>query len=121
MGKEKRKIASNGPAGPPAKIHRGGRRKAGGTRKQRGTSPTVEERLERQVPAPADLVPVVGVGASAGGLDAFRQLLKALPADTGLAYVLVQHLDPRHESVLAELLAKSTSMPVAEEIGRAHV
>ncbi len=38
--------------------------------------------------------PVVGVGASAGGLDAFTQLLKALPADTGMAFVLVQHLAP---------------------------
>jgi two-component system CheB/CheR fusion protein len=64
---------------------------------------------------------VVGVGASAGGLDAFRQLLKALPADTGLAYVFVQHLDPRHESVLAELLSKSTSMPVAEVKGDVRV
>lgn len=59
-------------------------------------------------------VPIVGVGASAGGLDAFRQLLEALPADTGLAYVLVQHLDPHHESLLANILSKSTSMPVSE-------
>jgi two-component system, chemotaxis family, CheB/CheR fusion protein len=58
--------------------------------------------------------PVVGVGASAGGLEAFRQLLKALPIDTGMAYVLVQHLDPVHESILAELLAKGSRMPVAE-------
>ncbi len=59
-------------------------------------------------------LPVVGVGASAGGLEAFRQLLKALPIDTGMAYVLVQHLDPVHESILAELLAKGSRMPVAE-------
>jgi len=44
---------------------------------------------------------VVGVGASAGGLEAFTELLRYLPADTGLAFVLVQHLDPRHESILA--------------------
>lgn len=56
----------------------------------------------------------MGVGASAGGLEAFRQLLAALPVDTGMAYVLVQHLDPRHESILAELLAKGSRMPVAE-------
>jgi two-component system CheB/CheR fusion protein len=54
------------------------------------------------------------VGASAGGLEAFRQLLAALPANTGMAYVLVQHLDPRHESILAELLAKGSRMPVSE-------
>jgi two-component system CheB/CheR fusion protein len=57
---------------------------------------------------------VVGVGASAGGLDAFRQLLGALPIDTGMAFVFVQHLDARHESILAELLAKGSRMPVSE-------
>jgi two-component system CheB/CheR fusion protein len=54
------------------------------------------------------------VGASAGGFEAFRELLKALPSDTGLALVLVQHLDPGHESLLAKLLSKATTMPVAE-------
>jgi two-component system CheB/CheR fusion protein len=58
--------------------------------------------------------PIVGVGASAGGFEAFRELLKALPADTGLSLVLVQHLDPGHESLLAKLLSKATTMPVAE-------
>jgi two-component system, chemotaxis family, CheB/CheR fusion protein len=58
--------------------------------------------------------PIVGVGASAGGLEAFTQLLKALPSRTGMAYVLVQHLDPTHESALTELLAKATEMPVRQ-------
>lgn len=58
--------------------------------------------------------PVVGVGASAGGLDAFTQLLKALPVDTGMAFVLVQHLSPTHESALAEILSRVTQMPVTE-------
>ena len=49
--------------------------------------------------------PVVGVGASAGGLSALTQLLAALPPRPGLALVVVQHLDPRHESRLVELLA----------------
>lgn len=56
--------------------------------------------------------PIVGVGASAGGLEAFVQLLSALPSDTGMAFVLVQHLDPVHESLLPELLAGHTLMPV---------
>ena len=64
--------------------------------------------------APPNAFPIVGVGASAGGLEAFRQLLAALPVNTGMAYVLVQHLDPRHESILAELLAKGSRMPVSE-------
>jgi two-component system CheB/CheR fusion protein len=61
--------------------------------------------------------PIVGIGASAGGLEAFRQLLGALPTDSGMAYVLVQHLDPRHESILAELLSQATKMPVSEVKG----
>jgi len=60
------------------------------------------------------LFPVVGIGASAGGLEAFTQVLKALPSDGGMAYVLVQHLDPKHESMLADLLAQHTSMPVQQ-------
>ncbi len=59
---------------------------------------------------------IVGVGASAGGLEAFEQLLAALPEDTGMAFVLVQHLAPKHESILRELLSKSTRMPVMEVI-----
>lgn len=58
--------------------------------------------------------PVVGVGASAGGLDAYRQLLRAMPADTGVAFVFIQHLDPNHESMMAELLSRYTSMPVRQ-------
>jgi len=61
-----------------------------------------------------NLFPVVGIGASAGGLDAFKKLLKAIPENSGMAYVLVQHLDPRHESMLPELLQKVTSIPVME-------
>src|SRR5262249_26877158 len=56
--------------------------------------------------------PVVGFGASAGGLEAFTELLQHMPADTGLALVLVQHLDPRHGSILTELLSRATTMPV---------
>lgn len=59
-------------------------------------------------------VSIVGVGASAGGLEAFTQLLKALPPDTGMAFVLVQHLAPTHASALAEILSRATQMPVME-------
>ncbi|MDO9376880.1 MAG: CheR family methyltransferase [Ferruginibacter sp.] len=61
-----------------------------------------------------NLFPVVGIGASAGGLDAFKKLVAAISVDSGMAYVLVQHLDPRHESHLAELLQKVTKVPVLE-------
>jgi two-component system CheB/CheR fusion protein len=58
--------------------------------------------------------PIVGIGASAGGLEAMTQLLKNLPADTGMAFVVVQHLDPTHESALSSLLARATEMQVTE-------
>ena len=58
--------------------------------------------------------PVVAVGASAGGLEAFTELLRAVPPDTGMAFVLIQHLAPEHESLLSSLLAGATSMPVIE-------
>lgn len=57
---------------------------------------------------------VVGIGASAGGLEAFKQLIKAIPVDSGMAFILVQHLDPSHESMLCELLQKITLIPVHE-------
>ena len=57
---------------------------------------------------------IVGIGASAGGLDAFTRLLEKLPNDTGMAFVLVQHLEPNHKSALAEILSKITTMTVSE-------
>src|SRR5689334_7843268 len=65
--------------------------------------------------------PIVGIGASAGGLEAFTKLLQKLPADTGMALVLIQHLDPKHESILTALLSRSTRMPVSEVSNRMPV
>ena len=58
--------------------------------------------------------PVVGLGASAGGLEAFEQFFRSVPADLGAAFVLVSHLDPSHESILTEILQRSTALPVVE-------
>ena len=69
----------------------------------------------------SNLFPVVGIGASAGGLDAFKRLLKAIPEDSGMAYILVQHLDPAHESILTELLQRVTKIPVQEITDNIHV
>ncbi len=75
------------------------------------------------VPADADRVlgagdppsfPIVGVGASAGGLEAVAQLLEQLPTDSGIAIVVVQHLAPSHQSILAELLGHKSPFPVSE-------
>ena len=79
-------------------------------------------------PAMASGCPVVALGASAGGLEAFEQFLRAMPVDSGMGFVLVQHLDPTHPSILAEILQRSTTMPVVEardgmvvERNRVHV
>ncbi len=57
---------------------------------------------------------IVAVGASAGGIEAFSELVRNLPPDTGMAFVLVQHLDPTHHSMLADLISKITPMRVNE-------
>jgi two-component system CheB/CheR fusion protein len=59
-------------------------------------------------------VPIVGVGASAGGLEAFAKLLGPIPPTLGMAFVLIQHLDPTHPSHLVDALARKTKMPVQE-------
>jgi two-component system CheB/CheR fusion protein len=68
----------------------------------------------RLEPSRGDSFPIVGIGASAGGLEAFKELLASLPEKTGMAYVLVPHLDPDHQSVLTEILSRLTKIPVSE-------
>ncbi|HTK92021.1 MAG TPA: chemotaxis protein CheB [Verrucomicrobiae bacterium] len=80
---------------------------------RRAPAATPTARVEHlRAPSGSRGFPIVGIGASAGGLEAFSQLLRALPTDTGMAFVLVQHLDPQHESQLSEILARTTAMPV---------
>src|SRR5262245_3139649 len=69
----------------------------------------------RTTPRPASDFPIVGIGASAGGLAAFEQFFSALPKeDTGMAFVLVQHLAPDHKSILHEIVGRYTRMEVHE-------
>ncbi|PYX28784.1 MAG: chemotaxis protein CheR [Acidobacteria bacterium] len=72
---------------------------------------TASPALRNNRPAP---FPIVGIGASAGGLEAFSELLRHLPLKTGMGFVLVQHLDPKHSSELREILARTTKIPVVE-------
>jgi two-component system, chemotaxis family, CheB/CheR fusion protein len=58
--------------------------------------------------------PIVGIGASAGGIEAFKSVLAALPDDTGMAFVFILHMAPSHASMLAQILARETRMPVGE-------
>src|SRR5438105_8972696 len=64
-----------------------------------------------------DLCPIVGIGGSAGGFEAAMELLRHLSPRTGMAFVIVQHLDPHHASRLPNLLGKMTAMPVREVVG----
>src|SRR5207247_3346085 len=57
---------------------------------------------------------IVGLGASAGGLEAFEQFFRKVPRESGLAFVVVPHLDPGHASILTEILQRSTAMSVVE-------
>lgn len=66
-------------------------------------------------------LPIVGIGASAGGLEAYEAFFRQLPPDSGFAFVLVPHLDPDHASLLTEILQRSTAMPVVEAADRLTV
>jgi two-component system CheB/CheR fusion protein len=77
-----------------------------------GTTPAIPE---------AATFAIVGLGASAGGLEAFEQFFRNMPVDSGLAFVLVQHLDPEHASLLTEILQRTTTMPVLEALDQVKV
>ncbi|BAZ16748.1 signal transduction histidine hinase [Calothrix sp. NIES-4071] len=69
----------------------------------------------------SNIFPIVGIGASAGGLEAFTELLRHLATDTGMGFVLVQHLAPDHESLLSQILSRVTQMPVNEVVDNTTV
>ena len=73
-----------------------------------------DEKATQETLSPSNAFPVVAIGASAGGLEAYTEFFRALPPDLGMAFVLVQHLDPSHHSLLADLISKTTRMPVDE-------
>jgi chemotaxis methyl-accepting protein methylase len=70
--------------------------------------------LETPPPAPPQAFPIIGIGASAGGLEALEQFLRHVPEDSGMAFVIVQHLDPTHRGIMPELLQRATGMVVEQ-------
>ena len=90
--------------------------KGQGSRQVGAARPRPSRRSSQRAASPraAESFPVVGLGASAGGLDAFRRLLDELPADSGMAFILIQHLDPTHASMMVDLLAGHTPMKVQQ-------
>ncbi|TAE54275.1 MAG: PAS domain-containing protein, partial [Nostocales cyanobacterium] len=85
-------------------------------RKSSVKKPAPPSTNDLEQPQKEELFPIVGIGASAGGLEAFTQLLSHLPADTGMGFVVIQHLSPNQKSLLAEILSRITPMPVTEAI-----
>src|SRR5206468_935402 len=91
--------------------------------KAKQKTPRRQKRPDAGDPVP---FPIVGIGASAGGLEAFTKLLEKFPVDTGMALVLIQHLDPKHESILTSLISRATRLPVHEvsegmDVERNHI
>ena len=108
--------AALGPDSRPQSSTPATRTRKPGAKPPSSSQPGSGSKIRPDIPSwPAAVrFPVVGVGASAGGLEAFTQLLQHLPGDTGMGFVLVQHLDPAHASALPQLLTRVTSMPVHE-------
>ncbi|MCC5635545.1 PAS domain-containing protein [Nostoc sp. CHAB 5844] len=79
------------------------------SKKSQSDTPNEQQQADQN-----ELFPIVGIGASAGGLEAFTQLLSHLPTDTGMGFVLIQHLSPDQKSLLAEILSQRTQMPVLQ-------
>ncbi len=65
--------------------------------------------------------PIIGIGASAGGLEAFEQFFTNMPSDTGMAFVLVTHLDPTHKSILSDLIKRYTQMTVVQAEDKEYI
>ena len=82
-------------------------------KKSRKANPSEPMDIERLARTDAPF-PIVGIAASAGGLEAFTDLISHLPTNTGMAFVLIQHLSPDYESLLPEILGRVTEMPVQQ-------
>ena len=88
-----------------------------GGRNKRSTMNPQDPRSSRE----GLLFPIVGIGASAGGLEALEQFLRHVPKESGMAFVIVQHLDPSHKGIMAELLQRTTAMEVFQVQDRMQV
>jgi two-component system CheB/CheR fusion protein len=74
------------------------------------------KKIIRPTPSRPSAFPIVGIGASAGGLEAFMEMFRSLPPDTGMAFILIQHLSPQHFSMLSTFIQKVTRMQVQEAV-----
>jgi two-component system CheB/CheR fusion protein len=88
---------------------------------RRRKEPANAARQETAAPPATVSFPIVGIGASAGGLEALEQFLGRVPAGNGMAFVIVQHLDPTHKGIMPELLQRATGMKVIQVKDRSRV
>src|ERR1044072_2956450 len=94
------------------------------TKSKRKLRATTSTRAPRESPPrllPSASFPIVGIGASAGGLEALEHFLSHVPKNSGMAFVIVQHLDPTHKGIMTELLQRITGMPVIQVRDRTAV
>ncbi|MDD2558139.1 MAG: chemotaxis protein CheB [Desulfuromonadaceae bacterium] len=93
--------------------------------KKNTPAPSSSNNKKKTTPPPAHAenlrFPIVGIGASAGGLEALEQFLRHVPQSSGLAFVVIQHLDPTHKAMLSELLQRVTVMKVTQAKDRMQV
>jgi len=90
-------------------------------RERRRNKPAKVVRAKPAAPKDAGTFPIVGIGSSAGGLEALEQFLGHVPERSGMAFVIVQHLDPTHKGIMSELLQRVTSMQVRQVKDRTQV
>lgn len=88
---------------------------------QRSSKSSGTNKIDEAPKVNAGSFPVVGIGASAGGLEALQRLLGSLSKDTGLAFVVIQHLDPAHESALSVILSRGSPVPVEEATDKVKI
>src|SRR5471030_851583 len=95
------------------------KKKSSSSHRQKEAVPTIRPKSSA-APASA-MFPIVGIGASAGGLEALDQFLGRVPTGSGMAFVIVQHLDPTRKGIMSELLQRATGMKVIEVKDRTPV
>src|ERR1700694_4347262 len=115
--------APSSPRSPRPRLKKTRMRKARPAKPARSRrSPRAPPGRSRELSPPAGgALPIVGIGASAGGLEALEQFLAHVPEASGLAFVIVQHLDPPREGIMPELLQRATRMAVAQVKDRTKV
>jgi len=86
-----------------------------------GGKPATPEGNIAPIVGKSPFFPIVGIGASAGGLEALEQFLSHVPEKSGMAFVIIQHLDPTHKGIMAELLQRITGMKVLQVRDRMEI